>query len=145
MSLVCLSDGEKKGEKEIHREEAKTPNTNTKEEIMKTNTEVESPKKGPEVMIPKADTEVEISKTNIEVEITKKDPEAEIPKSITAAEGPKAEEGPKPDVELAVIECIPPVRPERQKRQSVKIPEWTPPRDTFFSYLFGCFKPRHSD
>merc|ERR1719278_2104228 len=88
----------------------------SQEEISKTNTEVE----------------VEITKTNTEV--TKKDPEVEIAESNAESENP-----------LAVIECIPPVRPERQKKQSVKIPEWSPPKNNFFSYLFGCFKPRQSD
>ena len=131
----------KKEEIEIPKEEVKIPQTNAEVENPKTNTEVENPKTNTEV-------EVENSKTNTEV--TKKEPEEKIPNSSTEGETPPTDgdvESPKPDpdLELAVIECIPPVRPERQKKASVKIPEWSPPKNNFFSYLFGCFKPRDCD
>ena len=87
------------------------------------------------------ETNAEVEVTNTDVESPKRDPEVKIPKSTENVESPK----PDPDLEVAVIECIPPVRPERQKRQSVKIPEWTPPKNDFFSYLFSCFKPRNCD
>ena len=132
-SEQCEMKVEKKEETRKEMPQEEISKTNTEVEITKTNTEVESPKKDPEVKIAKAvNTEAENPKTNTEV--TKKDPEVEIAESNAESENP-----------LAVIECIPPVRPERQKKQSVKIPEWSPPKNNFFSYLFGCFKPRQSD
>ena len=65
------------------------------------------------------------------VEIPKPEPEIE----KTSVKNPEGE------TETAKIDCIPPVRPERQKKGSVKIPDWSPPKTDFFSYLFGCFKP----
>ena len=48
--------------------------------------------------------------------------------------------------ESSPIECIPPVRPQRTKRSSrIQVPEWTPPKNDLFSYLFGCVKPRVAD
>ena len=51
-----------------------------------------------------------------------------------------------PSSESSPIECIPPVRPERTKRSSrIQVPEWTPPKNDLFSYLFSCVKPRVAD
>ena len=50
-------------------------------------------------------------------------------------------------VERMAGDCIPPVRPERVKRQSARldIPDWQPPKNNLFSYIFGCFSSKSAD
>ena len=52
----------------------------------------------------------------------------------------------EPVVEKFATDCIPPVRPERLKRNSAKlnVPDWQPPKQNIFSYIFGCFKSQPS-
>jgi hypothetical protein len=41
-------------------------------------------------------------------------------------------------------ECIPPVRPMRMKKGgTLQVPEWRPPKENVFTYIFGCFGLRN--
>merc|ERR1711915_580894 len=56
----------------------------------------------------------------------------------------QADKETEPVVEKFATECIPPVRPERLKRHSAKlnVPDWQPPKQNIFDYIFGCFKSK---
>merc|ERR1711892_429577 len=64
-------------------------------------------------------------------------------KKESFAVAPAADKESEPIVEKFARECIPPVRPERLKRNSAKInvPDWQPPKQNILTYIFGCFKP----
>merc|ERR1711892_1144252 len=64
-------------------------------------------------------------------------------KKESFAVAPAADKESEPIVQKFARECIPPVRPERLKRNSAKInvPDWQPPKQNILTYIFGCFKP----
>jgi len=77
---------------------------------------------------------VEVMESETSKETTKKDIEKE---KVTMRESSKITE----ISENAASEA--PIRPQRHKRSSkIIVPEWTPPKNDVFSYLFGCIRPK---
>ena len=100
---------------EVMKEQSTEPQT----------TEKQNDQNSVEVEVMESETSKETTEENIEKE------------KVTMRESSKVTE----ISENAASEA--PIRPQRHKRSSkIIVPEWTPPKNDVFSYLFGCIRPK---
>ena len=110
---------------------AKQPENDVQNEVMK---EQSTEPQTTEKQNNQNSLEVEVMESETSKETTEKDIEKE---KVTMRESSKVTE----ISENAASEA--PIRPQRHKRSSkIIVPEWTPPKNDVFSYLFGCIRPK---